>query len=285
MGMVLLLTTIRLRSDGRVLAQAVRGGLDLAHVGLALDARRRADADEGELGLAQALVVVEREAQASGLEVLDDDFFQPRLVNRQLAAPEPLHFARVDVDADDLVAELSETGGGYQPNVIGSDDCDVGHCAASLTRWSSRTPGWGPVEARLRWPRGTLRPARALLHARDAFLELVHRQRVREANEAWRAERFARDRTTSASSSRYVAQLGARSGPRDLWAQAAARTGRARRGTRRTRPPARDRPGRRSARQARDDGVASLAEGADHLVDGALDLGIVLAGRRPRRAG
>ena len=33
----------------RVLAEAVRGGLDLAHVGLALDARRRADADEGEL--------------------------------------------------------------------------------------------------------------------------------------------------------------------------------------------------------------------------------------------
>src|SRR5579859_813967 len=110
-----------------VLAEAVRGRFDLGHVGLALDARRRANAHERELGGLQALDVVERKAQATSLDILNHDLFQPRLVNRQLAAPEPFHFARVNVDPYDLVAQLRETGGGYQPNVIGPDYSDVGH--------------------------------------------------------------------------------------------------------------------------------------------------------------
>jgi hypothetical protein len=66
----------------------------------------------------------------SGLEVLDDNFLQARLVDRQLAAAEPFHFARIDVDAHDLVAKFRETRRGDQPDVVGSDDCDVGHWCA-----------------------------------------------------------------------------------------------------------------------------------------------------------
>ncbi len=110
----------------------MRGGADLAQVSFAFEARRRADAHECEFGFAQALVVVEGEPQTTGFEVLNDNFFEARLVDRQLATTKPLHFARVDVDADDLVAQLRETGGGYQPNVICPDDCDVGHYQPSL---------------------------------------------------------------------------------------------------------------------------------------------------------
>ena len=77
--------------------------------------------------LLEALDVVEGEPQASGLEVLNDDFFEARFVDRQLAATEPLHFARVNVDAHDLIAQLREAGGGDEPNVICADDCDGGH--------------------------------------------------------------------------------------------------------------------------------------------------------------
>src|SRR5262249_32952597 len=117
----------------RVLSEAVRGGLDLAHIGFALDARRRANAHEGKLRGLEPFFVVEGETQASSLDVLADDFFQPRLVNRQLAAAGPIAFAWVNVDSDNLVAQLCETGGGYQSNVIGSDYSDVGHCLRSLT--------------------------------------------------------------------------------------------------------------------------------------------------------
>ena len=109
------------------MSEAVGGRFDLGHVGFAFDTGRRADAYECDFGGRESLLVVERKVQASSLDVLDDDLFQPRLVNRQLAAPEPLDFGRVDVNADDLVAELCETGGGYQPNVVGPDYCDVGH--------------------------------------------------------------------------------------------------------------------------------------------------------------
>ena len=114
----------------RMLSEAVGGRFDLGHVGFAFDTGRRADAYECDFGGRESLVVVERKVQASSLDVLDDDLFQPRLVNRQLAAPEPLDFPRVDVDADDLVAQLCETGGCYQPNVVGPDYCDVGHWVA-----------------------------------------------------------------------------------------------------------------------------------------------------------
>src|SRR5262249_18255747 len=111
----------------RMLPEAMGGGFDLAHVGFAFNAAWRPHAHEGELRLGEAIVVVKSEAKPLGFEVLNDDFFQPRFVNRKLATPESLYFARVDVDADNLVAQFSETGGGNQPDVIRTDDCDIGH--------------------------------------------------------------------------------------------------------------------------------------------------------------
>ena len=126
-GMVLLLTTIRLRSDGvcspRLCAAALTW-LMSASPSMPDGVPTHTNANWRS---AQTLDVVQREAQAARLDVLDDDLFQARLVDWQLAAPEPLHFARVDVDAHDLVAQLREAGGGDQPNIIGADDGDIGH--------------------------------------------------------------------------------------------------------------------------------------------------------------
>src|SRR5207253_10088992 len=108
-------------------AQAVRRRLDLRHVRFAFDARRGAHAHERELCVLQSLGVVQREAQSPSFDVLDDDLLETRLVDRQLTAPEPLHFAGINIDTDNLVAQLRETRGGYQSYVIRADDCDVGH--------------------------------------------------------------------------------------------------------------------------------------------------------------
>src|SRR5207248_4648845 len=119
----------QIASGGSEFAETMRGRFDLRHVGFAFGAARGTNADERELGVLQAFVVIERKAQATGLEVLDDNLFEAGLVNRQLAAAESLYFGGVDVDTYDLVAELRETRGGNQANVIGSDDCDIGHCS------------------------------------------------------------------------------------------------------------------------------------------------------------
>src|SRR5262249_17723910 len=98
-----------------------------------------ADAHESELGSLQALDIVEREAQAARLDVLNDDFFEAGLVDRQLSTAEPLDFARINIDADDLVAELREARGGDQPYVIGADNCDVGHLCRQFKPWRRRS--------------------------------------------------------------------------------------------------------------------------------------------------
>ena len=121
-------------AGGGVRAEAGRGGLDLAHVGLAFRAGGGADAHEGELGLAQSLAVVEGELEASGLGVLDDDLLEARLVDRKLATTEPLDLAGIDVDPDYLVAQLGEAGRRNQTNIVGTDNCDIGHVRASLMR-------------------------------------------------------------------------------------------------------------------------------------------------------
>jgi hypothetical protein len=82
------------------------------------------------LRLLEAFDVIKRKAKSSGIDVLDDDFFEAWLVDRQLASPKPLHLARVNVDSDNLVAELCETCGCDQSNIVGADDCDMCHCSA-----------------------------------------------------------------------------------------------------------------------------------------------------------
>jgi hypothetical protein len=79
------------------------------------------------------------EAESALGEVARDERFEPRLVDRDLAAVEARYLVAVDVRADHVVAGLSETGTGDQTYVTRSDyrylhDCAWGKGAAVVER-------------------------------------------------------------------------------------------------------------------------------------------------------
>jgi hypothetical protein len=79
--------------------------------------RRRADRDELEQPVRDALLGAGRESQAAFLVVATDDLVEPWLVDWDLAALQALDLARVDVHADHVVADFSEAGARDEPDV------------------------------------------------------------------------------------------------------------------------------------------------------------------------
>jgi hypothetical protein len=73
--------------------------------------------------IAATASVVKR--KAPGRTVFRDDFFQARLEDRNLAGLQPGDLGRVDIDADDVVADFGETGTGDQANIARAEYCDV----------------------------------------------------------------------------------------------------------------------------------------------------------------
>ena len=53
-----------------------------------------------------------------------DHLGEARLVDRDLAAVEPVDLGLVDVDAGHVVAAVGEAGAGDQADVAGANDCD-----------------------------------------------------------------------------------------------------------------------------------------------------------------
>ena len=64
------------------------------------------------------------EAQATGSAVAPHDLIKARLVNRNLATLEHGHFARIDIDAEHVIANFSETGAGDQADIAGTEQGD-----------------------------------------------------------------------------------------------------------------------------------------------------------------
>ena len=82
--------------------------------------RRRADADEDELGAVDRLADVERERAAA--RVPRDQLVEAGLVDRHLAAPQRVDPLGDDVADDHRVAELGEAGAGDEADVAGAED-------------------------------------------------------------------------------------------------------------------------------------------------------------------
>jgi hypothetical protein len=59
------------------------------------------------------------------LDIAIDDLVEARLVDRDLSLLQSLDFLFVDVDADDIVAEVGEARAGNQADVACADDCYV----------------------------------------------------------------------------------------------------------------------------------------------------------------
>ena len=55
-------------------------------------------------------------------DVAVNDFFQSRFVDRYLAGFELFHFFGVVIDANDMMADVSETGACHQADVSGADN-------------------------------------------------------------------------------------------------------------------------------------------------------------------
>src|SRR5437899_2012075 len=87
-------------------------------------AGRRADGDEDELGSGNRLVVVRREFQAAGLEVLWEEVIQSWLIDCGLAVLERGDLLLVNVDPADPVTKLGEADGRGQAHVARPDDGD-----------------------------------------------------------------------------------------------------------------------------------------------------------------
>ena len=73
-----------------------------------------------ELSTPSSMLPVKRKPM--GGNVAMDDFFQARLVDRNLAGLKRLDLARVVIDADDVVADIGKTGAGDETDVTGTDD-------------------------------------------------------------------------------------------------------------------------------------------------------------------
>ena len=113
---------------------------DGREVGVAGKGRRRPDGDVDELGAVDRLRHVEREGQP--LAVAEQECVEPRLVDRHLAATEPVDPLGEDVAHRDLVAELGEAGPRHEPDVAGAEDGDALARYGHIGPHDSRGKGW-----------------------------------------------------------------------------------------------------------------------------------------------
>ena len=121
-GTVLLVTTIA--SGAEVRRDAIDDGPEGGQVGGAVVALRRADGEVDDLGRRDRGGQVGREREPLGGLVVADHFLEAGLVDRDLAALEPVDLGAVDVDASDVVAAVGEAGAGDQSDVAGANNCD-----------------------------------------------------------------------------------------------------------------------------------------------------------------
>src|SRR5439155_13325786 len=88
----------------------------------AISLGRRPDRDENRAARADRFRQVGAELQPPLADVAIDDLVEARLVDRDFSLLQRLDFFCVDVDADDIVAEISEACAGNQADVACADD-------------------------------------------------------------------------------------------------------------------------------------------------------------------
>ena len=120
----------RLVDDDLVLrhapADVARGGEHVLHVGRAVLVRRRADGDELQRAVRDGGVDVGREVQAAGGDVaLRSSARGPARGSARRRRSASSIFARVDVEAQHVVADLGEAGAGDEADVAGADHRDL----------------------------------------------------------------------------------------------------------------------------------------------------------------
>ena len=105
-------------------AELARGRQHVLQVGRAVLARRRADGDELHLAVQGGGARVGVEAEAPGGGIALHDLGQAGLVDRQAAFLQHRDLVGVDVEAEDIVADIGEAGARDEADVAGTDDRD-----------------------------------------------------------------------------------------------------------------------------------------------------------------
>ena len=106
-------------------ADIARGGDDVLQVGRAIFVGRCADGDELDTAEGDCLGNVGGEAQAAGGAVARHHALQAGLVNRDAAGVEGGNLGRVDVKAEHVIADLSQTSARDKADITGTDDSDL----------------------------------------------------------------------------------------------------------------------------------------------------------------
>jgi hypothetical protein len=121
--------------DGRagdVVADRARHREHVPQVGAAVLVGRRAHRDEHHLAVGDAGRGVGGEVQAPGAVVADHQRLEPGLVDRDHALREAVDLRLVDVDADDVVADLRQARARDEADVARAEDGDA-HARPRLT--------------------------------------------------------------------------------------------------------------------------------------------------------
>jgi hypothetical protein len=108
------------------------GHADVLQIRFTVDPGRGAHGDEDKLGVPQPFFIRCAETQPARGNVAADHLFEPRFVDRRFAFPERLDLALVDVDAGDLVAQVSEACACHQAHVAGADHGNILHASRFL---------------------------------------------------------------------------------------------------------------------------------------------------------
>jgi hypothetical protein len=99
------------------LADLLRDAFEVSQVEAAVLAARRADADQRDVGVAHRLGGARRRAQPAVGAVRLDQLVESVLDDRAASVVEARHLVGIHVDADDVVAVLGKTGGGYAADI------------------------------------------------------------------------------------------------------------------------------------------------------------------------
>ncbi|MNZ46411.1 hypothetical protein D3C78_640920 [compost metagenome] len=97
---------------------------DIVQFQVAILLARRADADEGHLGVAHGGADIGGSTQAAGLHALLQKFFQAGLDNGRLAIVDQVDLGRRNVDANNFMTTSREAAGAYCTNIAQTKDAD-----------------------------------------------------------------------------------------------------------------------------------------------------------------
>ncbi len=108
-----------------VLTDRAGDSRDILQIGGAIFVRGGAHRDKLDISVLDRHLGIGRELEATGIDVMGNDGFQPRFINRNDTAGQFLDFYRVNIHAQHIVPYICQTGACNQPYVPGSKNGDL----------------------------------------------------------------------------------------------------------------------------------------------------------------